>query len=123
MLNQAKKDSIAKAADAVLKSITLKFPTENVLSRNEPFHRVLYTAFESQLQARHLDAKSILQFSSWVQGVNTSMGSFFERVACIISGGKKVAFTTKKKTSLKISEPQVAKIKQIWNKLKSGELL
>lgn len=120
MFDQAKKDAITKAADAALKNFTSKFPTESTLSRNEPFHSAVYKAFESQLQARHLDLKSILQLSSWIQGVNTSMGSFFERVAWILSDGKKMAFTTKKRTSLKISEPQVTKIKQIWNRLKSG---
>jgi hypothetical protein len=121
MLDQTKKDAIAKAADAVLKKITLKFPTENAVNRNEPIHSILYKAFDSQLQERHLDVTTILQFSSWVQGVNTSMGSFFEKVACILSGGKKVAFTTKKKTSLKINKGQLTIIKQIWNELKSGK--
>ncbi|MBI1813305.1 TdeIII family type II restriction endonuclease [Candidatus Peregrinibacteria bacterium] len=120
MLHRSKKDSIAKAFNAVLQNRTLLFPTESTFKRNEPFHRVLYHAFEAQLQTRSQDVTSILQVSSWVQGVNTSMGSFFERVACILSGGKKMAFTTKKKTSLKISDTQTTKIKQIWNKPKSG---
>lgn len=119
-MDREKRDAIAKAAKKVLDTFALSFPTAERVGRNEPFHAVLYSAFEDKFRERNLDVRTMLQFSSWIQGVNTSMGSFFERVACILSGGKKVAFTTKKKTSLPINKHQVAKIKQIWNNLKSG---
>ena len=59
-----------------------------------------------------------------MHGLSTSLGaSFFERVAHILSGGEKKAFTKKKKTLLEITRKQQEVISDIMSKLKKGDIL
>lgn len=65
-----------------------------------------------------------ISLSSWMHGLNTSLGqSFFEKTAHILCGGTKREFTTKKKTALKTTQIQKATIADIITHLTNGLII
>lgn len=62
-----------------------------------------------------------ISLSSWMHGLNTSLGqSFFENVAHILCNGTKKEFTANKKSLLRLSQSQKLKIGQIITDLSNG---
>lgn len=97
-----------------------KFPVNAENNRNAPFHKAFLNAFSDKLEGKVSDIPFFISLSSWLHGLNTTLGqSFFENVAHILSGGQKKSFT-KKTTLLKITTKQKENIAQIITDLKNG---
>ncbi|OGJ55458.1 hypothetical protein A3D88_04330 [Candidatus Peribacteria bacterium RIFCSPHIGHO2_02_FULL_52_16] len=118
-MDEATKEAIRHKARSVIKTRMDEF-IDDAKMRNAPMHAAILDAFESRLAGLGLTVESTLRISSWIHGLNTSMGSFFETVGNKLSGGKKRSFKNKNKTSLKVSTSQKQTIKNIWDDLKSG---
>lgn len=65
-----------------------------------------------------------ISLSSWMHGLNTSLGqSFFENVGQILCGGTKKEFTSRNKSLLKLSSSQKLKIANIIIGLSNSDFL
>jgi hypothetical protein len=60
----------------------------------------------------------LIALASWLHGLNTSLGSGFESISHILSGGYKRKFT--QQYSLKVKDGQARKIENIIRDLKAG---
>jgi hypothetical protein len=121
-LNNKKKESISLEVIRVLKSKFDDFPENPDSNRNAPFHEAFLNAFSEKLKDKlgKMNIPYIISLSSWMHGLNTSLGqSFFENVAHILSEGQKKDF--KKVNILKYSHKQSALINdEIIRKLKDS---
>lgn len=92
-MNENKKQLIALETIKILKSRSDFFPDDTTISRNAPFHKAFLQAFESKFEELHTNSDVLLNISSWIHGLNTTLGqSFFEGVAHILCGGDKKSF-------------------------------
>lgn len=118
-LSKEQKDRISE----VIKNILLKridnFPDLNMQNRNAPFHDVLLECFKEKFKPLNIEIPYLIAITSWLHGLNTSLGSGFESIAHILSGGYKRKFTGPYK--LKTKETQAAHIEKIIRDLKSGD--
>jgi len=118
-LNKDQKDRISE----VIKNILLKridnFPDLDMQNRNAPFHNVLLECFKDRFKPLNIEIPYLVAITSWLHGLNTSLGSGFESIAHILSGGYKRKFTSSYK--LKVKESQAKNIEKIIRDLKSGE--
>ena len=120
MINQEKKELIACEVIKTLKSRFDSFPENSNSNRNAPFHESFINAFSNKLKGNIKDIPYLISLSSWLHGLNTTLGqSFFENVAHILSEGTKKEFTKKKQNSLNISLSQQNKIYEIITNLKN----
>lgn len=120
MLTEEKKERIALEVIRTLKSRFETFPEDSKNNRNAPFHEAFLNAFSNKLKGNIKDTPYLISLSSWLHGLNTTLGqSFFENIAHILSGGVKKEFTKKKKSSLSITTTQQSKIASIITNLKS----
>lgn len=88
-----KKELIAHAIIKILVSRFISFPEDSNNNRNAPFHIAFLNAFSDKLNGRVKDIPDYISLSSWLQGLNTSLGqSFFESVAHILCEGEKKEF-------------------------------
>ena len=84
--------------------------------RNAPFHTAFLQAFKNKLEDRVQNTPDFISLSSWMHGLNTSLGqSFFEPVAHILCDGEKRDFKSRK-----IFANQVSAIANIMTDLKNG---
>ncbi|GAK54589.1 MjaII restriction endonuclease [Candidatus Moduliflexus flocculans] len=122
MITDLKKEQIALEVIRVLKKRFDEFPTDLVSdNRNAPFHKAFLQAFSQKLNEHVKSIPVFIGLSSWMHGLNTSLGqSFFERVAHKLSGGQKRGFTSEKRTRLTVTEVQKATIADIITDLKNG---
>lgn len=115
-MNNRKKELIAQAVIKVLVSRFDSFPENGTNNRNAPFHEAFVQAFSEKLNGRVNNIPDYLSLSSWLQGLNTSLGqTFFETVAQILCDGEK-----KKFTNTQIYERQLNVISNIMIDLKNG---
>ncbi len=120
MLTEEKKERIALEVIRTLKTRFETFPEDSKNNRNAPFHEAFLNAFSNKLKGNVKDTTYLISLSSWLHGLNTTLGqSFFENIAHILSGGVKEEFTKKKKSSLSITTTQQSKIASIITNLKS----
>ena len=120
MISQQKKELIACEVIKTLKSRFDSFPEDSKNNRNAPFHEAFLNAFSNKLRGNIRDAPYLISLSSWLHGLNTTLGqSFFENIAHILSGGVKKEFTKKKKSSLSITNSQQNEISKIITNLKN----
>lgn len=118
-LNVSQKEQIAHAVIKVLYSRFNSFPTENGSNRNAPFHIAFLQAFKKNLENRVKNIPDFIGLSSWMQGLNTSLGqSFFESVAHILCDGEKREF---KGNTIFVEQKMI--IGEIMTDLKNGECL
>jgi len=97
------------------------FPEDAHQNRNAPFHEAFLQAFSTKLEGKVSDIPFFISLSSWLHGLNTTLGqSFFEKVAHILSDGEKREFTSKKIGNLKITREQKQKINRIITELSNG---
>ena len=102
-LENKKKEAIAREVIRVLKLRFDTFPDDTVENRNAPFHERFLRAFRDKLSELNTDVPTLISLSSWLHGLNTTLGqSFFEKVAHILSEGEKRVFSKKSGKSLKI---------------------
>ena len=101
MIEDSKKERIAFEVIKTLFSRFENFPEDASNNRNAPFHEAFLRAFSNKLNNRVSDIPFFISLSSWLHGLNTTLGqSFFESVAHILSDGYKREFTTKRNSLL-----------------------
>ena len=116
MITERKKELIAQTIIKILVSRFSSFPEGGNNNRNAPFHVAFLNAFSDKLNGRVRDIPDYISLSSWLQGLNTSLGqSFFESVAHILCDGEKKDFKGKK-----IYSNQVNAISEIMIDLKNS---
>ena len=92
-MDAIKKQFIALETVKILKSRFDSFPSDTTIARNAPFHKAFLGAFESKFEELHTNSDALLNVSSWIHGLNTTLGqSFFESVAHILCNGDKKTF-------------------------------
>ena len=120
-MEQIEIERIAHEVIRTLKKRFANFPDDASKNRNAPFHEAFLKAFEVQLSQYVTDIPYFISLSSWLHGLNTTLGqSFFENIAHIISNGEKREFSKKKHTALKITTNQQQTINEIITDLKNG---
>ena len=111
----------------VIKTLVLRFesfPEDASNNRNAPFHESFLKAFSNKLENYVSDVPFFISLSSWLHGLNTTLGqSFFEKVAHILCNGGKREFTSKKLGNLNITQRQQNTITQIINDLSTSSKL
>ena len=121
MTNQTKE----KIAHEVIKTLISRFesfPDDTTTNRNAPFHEAFLNAFKDKLEEKVRDIPFIISLSSWMHGLNTTLGQqFFENVAHIVSNGTKKEWTNKKEGNLEITQKQKDTINEIITKLSTDE--
>ena len=110
--------------EELVKSILVRrmgnFPEDDSEIRNAPFHHLFLSAFEDRLKKFSIKTPYLIALSSWMHGLNTSLGSGFEELAHILSNGFKRKFTGQ--FVLNVKKSQAANIESIIRDLKSGEI-
>lgn len=115
-ISSNRKEQIAHSVIKVLYSRFNAFPTNDGLNRNAPFHVAFMRAFQVKLEKRVSNIPDFINLSSWMHGLNTSLGqSFFESVAHILCDGEKRDFKSKE-----IYSSQMTAISNIMVDLKNG---
>lgn len=101
----------------VIKTLVTRFesfPEDASNNRNAPFHEAFLKAFSDKLDGKVTDTPFFISLSSWLHGLNTTLGqTFFENVAHILSNGEKREYTSKKLGNRPISQTQRNHISQI----------
>lgn len=116
MIENRKKECIAQTIIKILVSRFSSFPEDGNNNRNAPFHVAFLNAFSDKLNGRVRDIPDYISLSSWLQGLNTSLGqTFFESVAHILCDGEKKDFKGKS-----IYTNQVNAISEIMIDLKNS---
>jgi len=114
-----------KIAWEVIRTLVTRFdlfPEDASNNRNAPFHEAFLRAFADKLEGKVSDIPFFISLSSWLHGLNTTLGqSFFENVAHILSGGEKREYTSKKLGNLTITKSQKERINRIITELSNGD--
>jgi hypothetical protein len=117
-INPDQKLRIQEVVKDILLSRLNSFPNDSISIRNAPFHNAFLEAFRDRLEAVEIEPTYLVVLASWMHGLNTSLGSGFENIAHILSGGFKRKFT--QQFTLPVTDKQSAKIQSIVTGLKSG---
>lgn len=115
-LNNRKVDRIKEAVKGIILRRYDNFPDDDTLIRNAPFHTAFLKAFEKRLSIYRISIPQLVALASWLHGLNTSLGSGYENIAHILSGGYKKQYTGP--YTLEIYESQTVVIDEIVSKLK-----
>ena len=114
-----------KIAFEVIKTLISRFesfPNDSTTNRNAPFHKAFLNAFKDKLEEKVSNIPFMISLSSWMHGLNTTLGQqFFENVAHIVSNGTKREWTNKKNGNLFITQKQKETINDIITKLSTDE--
>ena len=115
------KEQIAQVVIKVLYSRFNSFPNDEESNRNAPFHEAFMQAFQDKLCDRVRNIPDFINLSSWMHGLNTTLGqTFFEGVAHILCDGYKKEFSEKTYSDFKIFRKQRNAITEIITDLKNG---
>ncbi len=99
-----------KISIEVIKTLVTRFesfPEDASNNRNAPFHEAFLQAFSDKLSGKVSDTSFFISLSSWLQGLNTTLGqTFFENVAHHLCNGEKREYTSKKLGNLQITQTQ-----------------
>ncbi|MDR0971047.1 MAG: TdeIII family type II restriction endonuclease [Bacteroidales bacterium] len=110
-----------KISIEVIKTLLTRFesfPEDASNNRNAPFHEAFLKAFSDKLEGKVSDTPFFISLSSWLQGLNTTLGqTFFENVAHILCNGEKREYTSKKRGNLQITKTQKQNINNIITNL------
>ncbi len=110
------REQVAWQVIAVLVKRFQTFPEAGAENRNAPFHEAFLRAFTDRLAPYVTETGVLISLSSWLHGLNTSLGaSFFEKTAHALSGGEKRTF---KAGELTITSAQAEAIEAIVSGLK-----
>lgn len=113
-----------KISIEVIKTLVTRFdsfPADASNNRNAPFHEEFLRAFSDKLQNRVSDTPFFISLSSWLHGLNTTLGqTFFEKVAHHLCNGEKREYTSKKIGNLRITETQKQSISSIITDLSNN---
>lgn len=119
-------DSIKeKISLEVIKTLITRFenfPEDASHNRNAPFHNSFLKAFSDKLNGKVSDTPFFISLSSWLQGLNTTLGqTFFENVANLLCNGEKREYTSKKMGNLKITKTQKNNVSKIITDLSNSK--
>jgi MjaII restriction endonuclease. len=90
------------------------FPEDASNNRNAPFHEAFLKAFSDKLEGKVSDTPFFISLSSWLHGLNTTLGlTFFENVAHLLCNGEKREYTSKRSQNLQIKQTQRDNISKI----------
>jgi hypothetical protein len=121
-MRKTKKQQIALTVIKVLIKRFETFPADASNNRNAPFHKAFLKAFKDNFEDKVSDIPFFISLSSWLHGLNTTLGqTFFEKVAQILSDGEKREYTSKKLGNLKIYQSKKNKINEIMTELSNSE--
>ncbi|MBI4217783.1 MAG: TdeIII family type II restriction endonuclease, partial [Elusimicrobia bacterium] len=116
---QDQQNRISEVIKDILLSRIENFPEIGAEIRNAPFHSALMECFRNRLKPLNIEIPYLIAIASWLHGLNTSLGTGFENISHILSGGYKRKFTGSYKLSVK--EGQATQIESIVRDLKSGK--
>lgn len=120
-MTNSTKEKIAWEVIRVLVTRFESFPEDASTNRNAPFHEAFLNAFEDDFDGKVSDVSFFITLSSWLQGLNTTLGqTFFENIAQILCDGEKREYTSKKLGNLKISRDQKSSINNIMTELSNS---
>ncbi len=101
----------------VIKTLVTRFdnfPEDASNNRNAPFHESFLKAFSDKLNGKVSDIPFFISLSSWLHGLNTTLGqTFFENVAHHLSNGEKREYTSGRLGNLPIKQSQRDHVAQI----------
>jgi len=117
-LSAEQKDRIAEVVKDILTTRFESFPEPSQLIRKAPFHERFLSAFSDKLKRVSIPIPYLVAIASWMHGLNTSLGTGFESLAHILSGGYKRKFT--QQFGLKLKNSQASAIDEIIRDLKAG---
>jgi hypothetical protein len=122
-LNNIVKEKISleviKTLISVIDSMSQNIPN----NWDNPFFKGFSAMFTDKLQGKVSDTPFFISLSSWLQGLNTTLGqSFFENVAHILCEGEKREYTSKKLGNLKITQSQKGAITNIITSLSTSSV-
>ncbi len=101
-----------------------KFPEDASSNRNAPFHTAFLNAFADKFQDKVSDMPFFVSLSSWLHGLNTTLGqTFFENVAHILCNGEKREYTSKKIGNLPITKQQKEAVNSVVTELSTAKSL
>lgn len=122
MLTDVKTQKIACVVIKILLKRFETFPINATKNRNAPFHEAFLKAFQYKFDDKVSDIPFFISLSSWLHGLNTTLGqTFFENVANILSDGEKREYTSKKIGNIKIHQTQKNNINEIITKLSNSQ--
>ncbi|HED37742.1 MAG TPA: TdeIII family type II restriction endonuclease [Ignavibacteria bacterium] len=106
-----------RIATEVIKTLVSRFdsfPEDASQNRNAPFHKAFLNAFTDKFEGKVSDIPFFISLSSWLQGLNTTLGqTFFENISHHISHGEKREYTSGRLGNLKITQSQRNHISKI----------
>lgn len=106
-----------KISIEVIKTLVTRFdnfPEDASNNRNAPFHEAFLNAFSDKLNGKVSDTPFFISLSSWLHGLNTTLGqNFFENIAHHLCNGEKREYTSKRLGNLKVTQSQRNNISQI----------
>ena len=115
------KEKISLEVIKTLKTRFESFPEDASNNRNAPFHEAFLKAFTDKFDDRVSDIPFFISLSSWLHGLNTTLGmTFFEKVAHCLCDGEKREYTQAKKGILKIKQTQKDNVNDIITSLKNA---
>ena len=106
----------------VIKDILLRrienFPELGAQIRNAPFHSAILECFRERMGHLNVEMPYLIAIASWLHGLNTSLGTGFENISHILSGGYKRKFSGQ--FTLNVKSSQAAQVENIIRDLKAG---
>ena len=117
-LTQDQKNRISEVVKDILLRRIENFPEVGAEIRNAPFHTAFLECFKERLGSLNIETPYLVAIASWLHGLNTSLGSGFENISHILSGGYKRKFTDSYR--LKVKRTQAEHIENIIRDLKAG---
>jgi len=72
-----------KISIEVIKTLVARFknfPEDSSNNRNAPFHEAFLNAFADKLEGKVLDIPFFISLSSWLHGLNTTLGQAFLKI-------------------------------------------
>jgi ribonucleotide monophosphatase NagD (HAD superfamily) len=121
-LNNTIKEKISVEVIKTLVTRFDSFPEDASNNRNAPFHEAFLKAFSDKLDGKVSDTPFFISLSSWLQGLNTTLGqSFFEKVAHHLCNGEKREYTSKKIGNLQITQNQKDAVNHIITTLSNSD--
>jgi len=117
-LIQDQKNRISEIVKDILLRRIENFPEIGAEIRNAPFHTAFLECFNDRLGSLNIEMPYLVAIASWLHGLNTSLGTGFENISHILSGGYKRKFTDI--YHLKVKRGQAEQIENIIRDLKAG---
>lgn len=117
-LTQDQRNRVAEIVKEILLRRIENFPEIGAEIRNAPFHSAFLECFNDRLGSLNIETPYLVAIASWLHGLNTSLGTGFESISHILSGGYKRKFTDAYRLTVK--KGQADHVEEIIRDLKAG---